>query len=467
MNHPPPLDLLTNIPGISWPAIPAKGPAMVLAVLYQLELSQWSSPDVLQQQQLQQLAGLVEHAYRLAPFYRRRFDSLGFKPCEQLTEDQWARIPILRRQDVQEAGDELNSSTPPAGHGPTQVSVTSGSTGRPVSVLKTQAAGFFWRIFTVREHLWHQRDFSQKLGVIRVIKQKDLPESGVQTRNWGSATAGLFRTGLACALNIHRPIKDQAEWLMQHQPGYLLSYPSNILALTRYFAERQWKLSGLKEVRTFGELLDPAVRKACRDVWAVDVKDVYSSQEVGYVALQCPECDAYHVQSEGVRVEILDPDDRPCEPGEVGRVIVTPLHNFATPLIRYEIGDFAQVGQPCACGRGLPVLKRIIGRQRNMLILPDGRRIWPSVADAELLEKLVPDMPPIQQFQYIQRSMTELELKMVVPQRLTEAQERGLRQYVQKIFFHPFNVILTYTEAIPCGPTGKYEDFRCEVEDVV
>jgi phenylacetate-CoA ligase len=59
---------------------------------------------------------------------------------------------------------------------------------------------------------------------------------------------------------------------------------------------------------------------------------------------------------------VLDQRGNPRGPGEVGRVVVTPLNNFAMPLIRYELGDTAEVGAPCACGRGLPVLTRILDR---------------------------------------------------------------------------------------------------------
>ena len=76
-------------------------------------------------------------------------------------------------------------------------------------------------------------------------------------------------------------------------------------------------------------------------------------------------------------MEVLDNHGRPCKEGETGRVVLTDLHNFTMPLIRYEIGDYAEVGPPCACGRGLPVLARILGRSRNMLTLPAGDRIWP------------------------------------------------------------------------------------------
>jgi phenylacetate-CoA ligase len=88
---------------------------------------------------------------------------------------------------------------------------------------------------------------------------------------------------------------------------------------------------------------------------------MYSANETGYLALQCPLSGHYHVQSETVLVEVLDEVGRACRPGETGAVVVTPLQNFAMPLLRYSLGDFAEVGSPCACGRHLPVLKEILG----------------------------------------------------------------------------------------------------------
>ena len=78
------------------------------------------------------------------------------------------------------------------------------------------------------------------------------------------------------------------------------------------------------------------------------------------------------MQAENVLLEIIDAAGNPLPPGNVGRVVITVLHNLAMPLIRYEIGDYAAFGGECTCGRGLPVLERIVGRARNMLRLPDG-----------------------------------------------------------------------------------------------
>lgn len=102
-------------------------------------------------------------------------------------------------------------------------------------------------------------------------------------------------------------------------------------------------------------------------------------------------------------MEILDENGKPCEPGELGRVVVTPLDNFAMPLIRYDIGDYAEVGKHCPCGRGLPVLKRIVGRVQDLVVLPSGERRW-TLLSAGNIESFL-EIAPIRQYQFVQKDL--------------------------------------------------------------
>ena len=65
-------------------------------------------------------------------------------------------------------------------------------------------------------------------------------------------------------------------------------------------------------------------------------------------------------------MEILDEDGAPTKPGSVGRVVVTSLYNYAMPFIRYELGDFVEVGWPGMCVRQLPALRRVLGRTQSV-----------------------------------------------------------------------------------------------------
>lgn len=162
-------------------------------------------------------------------------------------------------------------------------------------------------------------------------------------------------------------------------------------------------------------------------------------------------------------VEVLDEAGQPCKPSQVGRVVITSLHNYAMPLIRYEIGDFAEQGRFCDCGRGLPVLNRIVGRQRNMVCLPDGTRHWPSFDPPGVEQADLSDLLPIRQYQAIQRSLEEVELLVVLRRPMLDYEQELLSQWVASALGHPFQIRVTCVDEIPRAANGKYEDFRCEV----
>nr|MDQ6927853.1 phenylacetate--CoA ligase family protein [Actinomycetota bacterium] len=210
---------------------------------------------------------------------------------------------------------------------------------------------------------------------------------------------------------------------------------------------------------SYGEALAPETRQECRNAWGCELVDMYSTQEIGYIALQCPQTERYHVQSEAVYVEVLDNDGRQCAPGEVGRVVVSVLHNFAMPLLRYELGDFAEVGGQCPCGRGLPVLTRVLGRERNMLVLPDGTTTWPTFPAQSWAH-----IEAIRQLQLVQLSPDEIEARTVGPRALNEAEQAKFTSIIQDRFAHQFRVSFDYRQQIDRTMGGKFEDFVCLVE---
>jgi phenylacetate-CoA ligase len=429
------------VPGMVWPALPAPPGAAALALLYQLEHTQWLTAERLLELQLRQLEQVVRHARSSVPYYR-----------ERLTADGLAALPILTRRELQERFDSLKSERVPGEHGAVAEIRTSGSTGAPVRVVKTQLSQLVWNAITLREHRWHRRDMGGKLVAIRHA----VPDQ--ENASWGVATDGVVATGPAASLSAKADVATQLDWLQRQQAQYLLTYPSNVAELAKLSLSGRIVLPGLREVRTFGEMLGPEVRRLCREAWDVAVVDMYSANEVGYIALQCPEYEHYHVQSEGVLVEILDQKDRACAAGETGRVVVTDLHNFASPLVRYEIGDYAEVGPPCACGRGLPTLSRIAGRVRNMLVTAEGKRYWPLLGSRKFIE-----IAPILQHQVAQKEIDLLELRLVTAAPLDHSQEERLRAEVLAGMPDGMRLVFRYCGEIPRGAGGKFEDFVCEV----
>ena len=442
--------------GIHWPAIPAFVDAAVLALQYQLEQSQWWPPETLVEHQLRQLELLLVHTARTVPFYRGRLDALAGLGRGELTMDAWRRLPVLRRTDIQEAGAALVSRRLPRDHGQSVEVSTSGSTGRPITVKGTAVTGLFFRALSLRYHLWHGRDFSGRTAKIaRLNPSAAKDEAGHKRATWVPG----YPSGPFVEFDVSRPVAEQLAWLEAENPAHLVTYPSNLLSLLRHCEKKEVRLPALRGVATLGEVLEPEVRAACERVWGVPVGDSYSAQEVGIIALQCPESPHYHVQSESVLAEILDGDGKPCAPGGTGRLVVTDLHNFAMPLIRYEIGDYAEVGEACSCGRGLPVLNRIVGRTRNMLTLPTGDKIWPSFPENQMMP-----IAPIRQFQIVQLSLEKVSARFAIARALTEDEEQRLKEFLIGCLGHSFELDLVYVDEIPRPAGGKYEDFVSLVE---
>lgn len=355
----------------------------------------------------------------------------------------------------------MSSDGLPAGHQIAGEVVTTGSTGRPVRGLTTNVTVQMWLAITLREALWHNRDLSGKLAALRADPTDQIPAAGHVLPNWNPNIAAAYDTGPCGVLSIKHDVKTQADWLVAADPHYILSYPSNLAAIADHFRASGMKLGRLRQVTTYGEALSPEMRATCGEAWGVPVVDMYSAQEIGYIALQCPETERYHVQSEVVYVEILDDEGRPCRAGEVGRVVLTPLHNYASPFLRYEIGDFAEVGSAgaCPCGRTLPVLTRILGRERNMWTLPNGERIWPMFSSRKWGH-----LDAVRQLQLVQHDLDHIEARIVVGSRpLTPAEEDEFVTLLHAEFSFPFQHTLSYLDGIDRRGSMKFEDFVSHV----
>ncbi len=456
------MDLRASIEHVAWPAVMGGFAAELMALQWQFNASQFWSPERLRQAQFRQLELLVAHAASKVPFYAERLREADIDPTAHLTEDAWARLPVLTRRDVQRAGDKLHAPSP-AAHGAISEVASGGSTGVPVHVRKTGLDNLLWNAIHIREEFWHRDDPAGTVVRLRGVPAHFPPEhsaamnsrEGLILPDWGPPASLLWKTGKMGLMHYVRPAAEQEAFLRRMQPEYIYTLPSTLRLLLAQWRGAPFKL---RSVWTLSEAVDDTLREACRTVFGCRIVHNYTSAETGYLALQCPQSDVFHVQSETVLLEVIDGDGRPCKPGEIGRVVVTPLHNFAMPLLRYEIGDEAEPGLPCACGRGLPVLARIVGRIHDFATLPTGerRRVQPGHHELAAIRA-------IHEYQLIQRSRERIEILIVASRKLTNEEESAIRIIHSTKIGPEFHYDITYCDAIPRTPGGKLRPFISEV----
>jgi phenylacetate-CoA ligase len=440
-----------DVPGVAWPPLFSTRKSSLAALLFALERSQWLSAEELQVGQLRQLTGLAAHFDAHSPRFRERLRSAGVEASSLGRSGGLQALPPLTRREVQRDPESLFCRAVPEGHAPLRLFQTSGSTGEPVKVMKTAVTQLFWTALTLRYHLWQEPDFTGRLCGIRALV-KEAQESD----SWGAPFSEFFDTGPSLVIDNATDLALQIEEVRRFRPESLIIYPTNLRAMIDRMERQGTSLPELKRVRTIGETLPPELRVEAERQLGVEVRDCYSSEEFGYVAIECREGGSHHLMSEALLVEVVDEQGRPCVQGEVGRVLVTDLQNYATPVIRYEIGEYAEPGGPCPCGRGLPTLRRILGRTRNMVVRPDGSTYWPITGF-----KRFRDLAPIVQYQLVQDSLTSIEVRLVVEAPLSSEQERAVGAHIQSFLGYPFETRFRYFEGrIPTGPNGKFEEFK-------
>ena len=432
-----------------WPPILTANQAQIMTGLMTISRTQWLAADIIEQRQLVQAVGTAHFASEQTNYYAKSFKGIDFRRIKTLND--WRSLPILTRLDIQANDEEMLAKAWPQGEKPLEWLYTSGSTGVPLRVKTSVQAQYFISLLLLREHEWQKRNLKQKSGTVRYIAKEDR----VSIDHWSPNLKEFVTTGPAVGLSIKISPEEQLRWLAEEKPEYFLTYPSNLQELASLAAKQNITFPYLRELRTMGEIVTPKLRHDCAQVFKVPLVDNYSSQEVGYIALQCPtHPPSLHVQSENILLEVVREDGSPCEIGEIGQVVITALHNHAMPIIRYATGDLAELGPPCPCGRGLPVLHKIVGRVRNMFTLANGSKIWPTIADGVFKEIGV-----INQFQVIQKTLTSFTVKLVASQTLTTAQEELFKDAVFHKIDSNLDIVIEYHDKLERSSGGKFHEF--------
>ncbi|WP_419895986.1 hypothetical protein [Roseomonas sp. USHLN139] len=389
---------------------------------------------------LQQRQLLLTHARRHSAFWRERLPEIDL-PRQPA---QWQAVPVLRRPALQAAGEAIRAYDPARMPLDIGKAHTSGSTGLPVTVERLNPVYRpIYRAVSALEKRWHGIDPRSTRAVIR-----DLPEGEHRQTGLGLETGRVL---------VRSPMKHAPEallaWLREVAPDSLITLPSVAARLAR-LAIAEGGGPRIGKVLTVGEAVPPETRQLCAEAFGARLIDRYSCEEFGWVALQCPKHDHLHLLSSLVHLEIVDGQGRPCAVGQPGEVLLTGLQSYAAPLIRYAIGDVAEWGAPCDCGITLPVIRRILGRRRNFLRLPDG-----SERLARLAGPHWHAFPMVQEFRLVQYGDGVIEAFLRCATPLQAVERAGITDLLQTVLGHPFDIHIIETDQIDWGGRPKREDF--------
>ena len=180
----------------------------------------------------------------------------------------------------------------------------------------------------------------------------------------------------------------------------LVGYSSALEQMSRYIARtgRSTEKCKVKAIIPISESMSPVLRRQLKEQFQCPVRAWYSNEENGIMGLQDAVEEGYHIDTESYYYEILKMDrDEPADPGELGRIVITDLYNYAFPILRYDNGDTAVAKKKVKNGRYKLYLSELYGRRSDLIYDCNGKALTPYIITNNMW-----DVEGVRQFRFIQ-----------------------------------------------------------------
>jgi phenylacetate-CoA ligase len=393
----------------------------------------------LEEIQRQKLRALLRHAYENVPYYRNLFVSAGAVPEDIHGVEDLPKIPTTSKFKLQSLGPE---EIPARGIDPRECisDVTSGSTGIPLQVRFTRTDYDFRSLFFLRTFMETGYRLTQRQAVVCDTRF-------VSNRTYWFQRMGIFRK---LYIPVQIDLAEQVKMLEHYQPHYIHGYAVS-LGLIANEMLGQGKLDvAPKMVCTGAELVTGNIRNAINKAFGVSMVDTYASIESGLIAWECHKHMGYHVNIDGIVLELLN-DGRPAKPGECGKVVITNLHSYAMPIIRYELGDVCIPSEEsCSCGISLPLIGIVQGRIDDLVYTPSGKVVSPNS-----ITNTMEAVEGIKEFRVIQKNKEELLIQIVPGSCYSVATSTDAVRKMNELTGGEMKIAVENVDRIPRENTGK------------
>lgn len=390
---------------------------------------------------------LLRRARYHVPYYRDYWE-------RQRDDSRWKHLenwPILEKDQVREnplrfVADDCDLARMFPEH-------TSGSTGKPLHLWwSRETVGAWYALFEARWKRWYGVSRLDRWGMLGgqlvVPASRRRPPFWV----WNAAQRQLYMSSFHLTAETIPYYLDAIE---RYRLRYLFGYSSSLFEVAARANELGRRVP-LHVVITNAEPLHAHQREAIAKTFCCPVRETYGMAEIVASAGEC-QAGRLHLWPETGVIEILDQGE-PVRPGEAGELVATGLVNRDMPLIRYRVGDrlaLEPASKLCECGRTLPLLRSVEGRQDDVIVTPDGRRVGrlDVVFKADL---------PIRGAQVIQQQDGTLHVRIVPAPHYTRSHREQLRARFRD-YLGPIEVELIEVAEIPREANGKVRGVICKL----
>ena len=421
----------------------------------ELERSQWFSQNKLKEIQWQNLKGLLAFSSETVPFYQDRFNRYNLSAKSIKAIEDFRKIPLLTKEEIRLNADRLRSN---AYRGRVIKYSSSGSSGEPLVIALGTSTYGSYRAAQYRGFKWYGvtlGDCGARIWGVPLVSEKE---------HIGKIKDRLMnRVSLSAFTLSPQSMGRFFEGCVRFKARYLYGYASALCKFAQFVKGHRLdaKRLALRVVISTSEKLYDFQRETITSTFGCPVANEYGAAEVGVIAFECPK-GKMHISCENVYLEFLKGSE-PAAPGEPGEIVATSLKNYYMPFIRYKLGDIGRYStETCRCGRGLPLLEVVEGRDNDIAVAADGTLVHSEIFS--YMNRVLTDQGVgIREFKIIQKSRKDLRVLVVKDPGIDERAVVYLKAQIHKFLGEEISVTVEYVDKILPEKSGKVRYFVSEL----
>ena len=420
------------------------GPETDQLIAEAVDRESWS-PERWRAWQEQTLPEVLHHAATTVPFYREQWSHRRARGDRSSWEDirNW---PILTKEQVRQAPRSFLSQKPQVGR--LIPENTGGTTGKPMELwFSEMTIRKFYALHDCRSRAWNGVSRFDSWAILggQPVVRATAKRPPYWVHNWAMHQVYFSANHVSSAT-----AEDFCRELNRWRPTHIIAYPSSLTYLAALCAEQGLVGPNVKAILVNAEPLFDWQKNIIARWLGRRPLETYGQTEKLVAASECAS-GSLHLWPELGYAEIIDGESMTVLPvGTVGEIVATGFLSREMPLIRYMVGDRAALRAEagvCACGRHLPIIDHIEGRSADMLVAPDGRRVfWINPVFYGL---------PLVESQVIQEDSATLRVVTVPGVGFDSATTAEIVSRLRQRM-GDMDVTVETVEMVPRGPNGKF-----------
>jgi phenylacetate-CoA ligase len=431
-----------------------RGEPINSSLLY-LNKTQYFPLEKIRDIQLEKMKRLLSHAFHNVEYYKEIFKKYRIHPQNINSYEDIKKIPLLTKADIQ---NNLKKMIAINHLKPLSKAKTSGTTGIPLILYKDRITSSYHRASIYRGIQWYGLDIG-----------------ALQARLWGVPVNHTDRFKVKIIDFLLNRFREKSmnfddkvlygfyEKMKKKKPDYIRGYTSMVYQFAQFLKENNLSVpnQNLKMVICTAETIFEFQKIIIEETLGRKLVSEYGCAEAGIISFECP-LGGHHIMSDCIYEEFLETDDLSSR-NAYKEIIVTDLHNYSMPIIRYRLGDrIVPKEDTCQCGRGLPLIEKVEGRLMNFVLGVNGKKYHETIFDYTILQ-LIKNNIGIKHFKVYQKAVDEIKIELVKNDYFDEAGLQYISNKIKDYLGRETKIYFEFVDNIQRESSGKLRYFVSEL----